>query len=173
MACEPALHRAYLGLGSNLGDRAANLRRARQGLPEAGVRVLAASPLYQTAPWGGVAQPDFLNQVLWGETELAPLPLLDAIKRLERACGRTPTVFWGPRVLDIDILLYDELTFASERLTIPHREMKNRAFVLAPLLDIAPKLVLPGGETAAACYARLPEPEKAGVVLFAEDSFNE
>ncbi len=168
MVSEQALHRVYLGLGSNLGDRAANLRLARQRLPEAGVKVLQASPVYQTAPWGGVEQPDFLNQVLLCETKLAPLPLLDTLKGLEQECGRTPTVFWGPRVLDIDILLYDELTFGSERLTIPHREMRKRAFVLAPLLDIAPGLVLPGGERAAACYARLPERERAGVVLYAE-----
>lgn len=168
MVSEPALHRVYLGLGSNLGNRAANLRLARHSLPEKGVKVLAVSPLYQTAPWGGVKQPDFLNQVLLGETKLKPLALLDTVKELEREAGRTPSVFWGPRVLDIDILLYDELTFGSERLTIPHREMKKRAFVLAPLLDIAPGLVLPGGDTAAACYARLPEQEKAGVVLYAE-----
>ncbi len=168
MVSEQALHRVYLGLGSNLGDRAANLRFARENLPGKGVKVLQASPVYQTAPWGGVAQPDFLNQVLLCETKLAPLPLLDTLKSLEQAAGRVPTVFWGPRVLDIDILLYDELTFGSERLTIPHREMRKRAFVLAPLLDIAPGLVLPGGERAAACYARLPEREKAGVVLYAE-----
>ncbi len=168
MVSEPKLHRVYLGLGSNLGDRAANLAFAREHLPAAGIKVLQASPVYQTAPWGGVAQPDFLNQVLLAETELEPLALLDAVKRLECEAGRTPTVFWGPRVLDIDILLYDELTFASERLTIPHREMRKRAFVLAPLLDIAPGLVLPGGERAAACYARLTEQERTGVVLYAE-----
>ncbi len=161
-------HRVYLGLGSNLGDRAANLRYAVRRLPEFGVEVLAASPLYQTAPWGGVAQPDFLNQALLAATDLAPAELLAAVKRLEEAAGRLPTVFWGPRVLDIDILLYDELTFQSERLTIPHREMKNRAFVLAPLLDLSPELALPDGERAAACYARLPEAEKAGVRLYVE-----
>lgn len=168
MVSDTSRRRVYLGLGSNLGDREANLAFARENLPHTGVQVLKVSPVYQTAPWGGVAQPDFLNQVLLAETELPPLPLLDALKKLEREAGRTPTVFWGPRVLDIDILLYDELTFGSERLTIPHREMRKRAFVLAPLLDIAPGLVLPGGESAAACYARLPEEQKAGVVLYAE-----
>lgn len=171
MASDVNRHLVYLGLGSNLGEREENLRQACAKLAENGVKVLAKSPVYQTAPWGGVEQPDFLNAVLLAETELAPEALLVLVKRLEEEIGRRPTVFWGPRVIDIDILLYDELTFASEKLTIPHREIKNRAFVLLPLLRVAPGLVLPDGETAADCCARLPQAEKDGVVLCAEQDF--
>lgn len=168
MASDLTRHRVYLGLGSNLGEREENLRQACEKLTENGVAVLECSPLYQTAPWGGVEQPDFLNAVLLAETELAPEELLMLVKRLEEEIGRRPTVFWGPRVIDIDILLYEELTFDTEKLTIPHREIKNRAFVLLPLLRIAPGLVLPDGEAVADCYARLPQAEKDGVVLYAE-----
>lgn len=156
----------YLGLGSNLGDREDNLARAIQGLATLGVAVDAVSPLYQTAPWGGVEQPDFLNQVLRGKTALTPLQLAAGIKRLECELGRTKTCFWGPRVIDIDILLYGELTFEAKGLTIPHREICNRAFVLIPLLDVAPGLVLPGGLSAAAALGRLPADEVAGVVPY-------
>lgn len=168
MATDVMRHRVYLGLGSNLGEREENLRQACEKLTENGVAVLECSPLYQTAPWGGVEQPDFLNAVLLAETELAPEELLMLVKRLEEEIGRRPTVFWGPRVIDIDILLYEELTFDTEKLTIPHREIKNRVFVLLPLLRIAPGLVLPDGEAVADCYARLPQAEKDGVVLYAE-----
>lgn len=165
MACaETAKTTVYLGLGSNLGDSAENLRRAISALPEIGVAVDAESPLYRTAPWGGVEQPDFLNQVVRGQTALSPMQLMAALKRLERDLGRTKTCFWGPRIIDIDILLYGELTFAAKGLTIPHREMCNRAFVLIPLLDIAPGLVLPGGLAAEAALKRLPAEELSGVV---------
>lgn len=167
MACvKPRL--VYLGLGSNLEPREENLRFAREHLADAGVRITAESRIYQTAPWGMADQPDFLNQVLQAETELSPPQLLAELKRLEKRAGRVKTVFWGPRVLDIDILLYEELTFAAKGLTIPHREICNRAFVLIPLLDVAPDLVLPGGIRAAAALARLPEAERRGVVLYQE-----
>lgn len=156
-------HLVYLGLGSNLPPRSAHLAAALAELAARGLKILRRSPVYQTKPWGGVPQPDFLNLALAAETELSPLALLALLKRLERDLGRKPTCVWGPRVLDIDILLYDELTFWAKGLTIPHREISNRAFVLIPLLDIAPGLVLPGGLSAAAALSRLPEAERAGV----------
>lgn len=167
MVCaDTGLTEVYLGLGSNLRNREANLARAIRGLAELGVAVDAESALYQTAPWGGVPQPDFLNQVVRGKTALSFLQLAAGIKRLECELGRTRTCFWGPRVIDIDILLYGELTFVAKGLTIPHREICNRAFVLIPLLDIAPRLVLPGGLAAAAALDRLPADEVAGVVAY-------
>lgn len=160
------VYKVYLGLGTNLGDREANLAVGHKLLNERGVRVLAASSIYSTAPWGGVEQPDFLNQVIRVETELPPEELLRVIKQIEADAGRTPTIFWGPRVLDIDILLYDELTFASKGLTIPHREIKNRAFVLVPLAELAPGLVLPDGSRVDVLSAALPQAEKDGVRLW-------
>lgn len=168
MACADKMATVYLGLGSNLEPRKENLHFAREHLPEVGVRIVAESRIYRTAPWGVTDQPDFLNQVVRAETELSPTRLVAELKRLEKLAGRVKTVFWGPRVLDIDILLYEELTFAAKGLTIPHREICNRAFVLIPLLDVAPDLVLPGGMRAAAALARLPEAERNGVVLYHE-----
>ncbi len=161
--------RVYLGLGTNLGDRAANLAAGRDLLGRRGVRVLAESSIYSTAPWGGVEQPDFLNQVVCAETELSPEELLRTVKRIEVAVGRTPGIFWGPRVLDIDILLFDELTFESKGLTIPHREIKNRAFVLTPLGELAPGLVLPDGSRVDELLAALPVSERSGVAVWQEE----
>lgn len=135
-------HIVYLGLGSNLGDRAANLAAARRALAPQ-VRLLAASPVYETAPWGYTDQPDFLNQVLQGETELDPFALLDHLKALEIRLGRQPTFRYGPRAIDVDLLFYDDLVLETERLTLPHPELAKRAFVLVPLADLAPDLVHP------------------------------
>jgi len=167
-------HLVYLGLGSNLGERAENLRRGLGRLQAAGLEFTALSSVYETAPWGGVEQPDFYNLATAGRTELAPPELLRLAKSVEQAVGRRPGVRWGARVLDIDILLYDEilyeektvgeLTFGSEGLIIPHKEMYRRAFVLVPLLEIAPALRVPGrARTAAELLAALPPAERRGV----------
>jgi 2-amino-4-hydroxy-6-hydroxymethyldihydropteridine diphosphokinase len=132
----------YLALGSNLGDRAANLRAAWDGLPPA-VQPLAASPVYETPPWGYIDQPAFLNQVIRGATQLAPAGLLDAVKRLESALGRQPTFRNGPRQIDIDLLFYGDTVLSLPGLTIPHPRLAERAFVLVPLADLAPGLVHP------------------------------
>jgi 2-amino-4-hydroxy-6-hydroxymethyldihydropteridine diphosphokinase len=132
----------YLGLGTNLGDRLDNLLRARLALhPE--VRVLTASPIYETPPWGYLEQPDFLNQVLKAETALPPFALLDYIKEIEVKIGRTPGVRYGPRLIDLDILLYDDISLHTPQLTIPHPRLAERAFALAPLADLAPNLLHP------------------------------
>ena len=132
----------YLALGSNLGDRPANLRAAIAALPPA-VRTLAQSPIYETPPWGLTDQPAFLNMVLKVETHLAPLDLLAHLKHLESELGRLPAVCWGPRLIDMDILFYDELILKIPELTIPHPHLQARAFVLVPLADLDPGLVHP------------------------------
>ena len=134
-----------LGLGGNVGDPAAAIEAALAGLSERGIaEVDRVSSLYRTAPWGGVPQPDYANACAIGRTQLKPLPLLDAIKRLERDLGRVDTVRWGPRAIDIDILFYGDLAMQDERLVIPHRDLLRRAFVLIPLAEIAPDLVIAG-----------------------------
>jgi 2-amino-4-hydroxy-6-hydroxymethyldihydropteridine diphosphokinase len=135
----------YLSLGSNLGDRAENVRAALRSLA-ARVEIEAVSSLYETAPVGVPDQPAFLNAVARGSTALAPHELLAFLKGIEQQVGRRPTFRWGPRVIDIDILLYDGTTLDSPTLTIPHREMMRRAFVLVPLAEIAPDLTPPGQE---------------------------
>ena len=135
----------YLGLGSNVGDRLANLRAARDALGAHGVEVLAASSVYVTAPQGEVTdQPDFLNACLQVRTALGPEELLDASKAVERELGRTPGgVRHGPRPIDVDVLLLGDLRFSSERLALPHPEVTSRRFVLEPLLELDPDLALP------------------------------
>jgi 2-amino-4-hydroxy-6-hydroxymethyldihydropteridine diphosphokinase len=136
----------YLALGTNLGDREANLREARRRLEAGGVRLERCSSIYETEPWGVLDQPRFLNAVCRGRTELSPERLLALAKRIEGALGRVPTVRYGPRAIDIDILLYDRVACASRELTIPHPRLAERAFVLVPLAEIAPDLVVPGLE---------------------------
>jgi len=132
-----------LALGSNLGDRAENLARARSLLAQS-LTLLARSPIYETEPWGVTDQPDFLNQTLQAECDLAPEALLALVKAIEARMGRDfAAVRYGPRVIDIDILAYDDLLYDSPRLTIPHQRLPERAFVLTPLNDIAPDWVHP------------------------------
>ena len=129
--------RAFLSLGSNLGDRRALLRDAVESLPD----VVAVSPVYETAPVGGPEQDNFLNLVVQLDTELTPTQLLGVCHLIESSAERVRDVRWGPRTLDIDIIWMDEVTMDDERLTIPHPRWKERRFVLAPLRDLAPDLV--------------------------------
>ena len=135
-------HTVYLALGSNVGNRAANLKAAIAALPPQ-MEVKVKSRVYETPPWGYTNQEKFLNQVVKAWTYLEPEPLLKHLKRLEVALGRVPTFQYGPRLIDIDILLYDDLVFDSADLKIPHPQMHERGFVLLPLMDIAPDLVHP------------------------------
>lgn len=136
----------YLGLGSNVGDRLANLRAARDALERRGVRVDAASSVYETAPQGEVAdQRDFLNACLRIRTRLEPEALLAECKGVERELGRRPGPRHGPRPADVDVLLLDGLARRSARLTLPHPEVTARRFVLEPLLELDPGLRLPDG----------------------------
>jgi dihydropteroate synthase/2-amino-4-hydroxy-6-hydroxymethyldihydropteridine diphosphokinase len=155
---------AYLGLGTNLANRAVNLRRAVQGLA-AFMTVEAISPVYQTPPWGVADQPAFFNLCLAATTHLSPPQLLRGIKELERRLGRRPTFRWGPRLIDIDILFYDDLIVGDEGLQIPHPGLTERPFVLAPLADLAPDLVHPdNGRTVAELLASVDQTglEKSG-----------
>ncbi len=149
------MHTVYLGLGTNIGNRAANLQAAVTGLAE-NLNVTAVSPIYETAPWGITDQPDFLNMCLIAETDLPPNELLALLKNLEKEIGRVPGERWGPRLIDIDLLFYAHQIIKTEKLTIPHPELPERAFVLRPLADIAPDFVHPVlGETIAALAAKV------------------
>ena len=134
--------RVYLGLGSNLGDRRANLRQALRRLEEQ-VAVDAVSALYETPPMGPPDQPWYLNAACGGTTGLDPRELLAFIKGLERGLGRVASVRWGPRAIDIDILFYGDLVLRTPELVIPHPGVPNRRFVLAPMTDIAPEFMHP------------------------------
>lgn len=148
----------YLGLGSNVGDRAANLRRAVEALPAAGVAVLACSSLYDTDPVGEVLdQPSFLNAVIRVDTDLEPLALLDAVKRTEAELGREPGgVRHGPRAIDIDLLLLGDIELDAGRLQLPHAQVLTRRFVLIPALELDPQLTVPDGRRLADALAALP-----------------
>jgi 2-amino-4-hydroxy-6-hydroxymethyldihydropteridine diphosphokinase len=136
----------YLGLGSNVGDRRANLQAAVEDLWVHGVAVLDSSSVYETEPVGEVVdQREFFNACLRVETGLEPEPLLDVCKAVEQALGREPGgVRHGPRPIDVDLLLLGDLEYESDRLRLPHREVTSRRFVLVPLLELAPELVVPG-----------------------------
>jgi 2-amino-4-hydroxy-6-hydroxymethyldihydropteridine diphosphokinase len=137
----------YLGLGSNVGDRRANLEAAVAALPAQGVSVLASSSVYETEPVGLVLdQRAFFNACLAIETELDPEELLHACKAVERELGRQPGgPRHGPRAIDVDLLLLGATTYRSERLALPHAEVTSRRFVLVPLLELEPELTLPDG----------------------------
>jgi len=137
---------AFLGLGSNLGDRLANLQAAVDALQtEPGLRVTASSRVWETVPVGGPPQPDYLNAVIRVETDLSARDLLDVARRVEARLGRVRKERWGARSLDVDILLYDEEQIDESDLVVPHPRMAQRAFVLLPLLELEPDPVLPNG----------------------------
>ena len=149
--------RGYLSLGSNVGDREANLRAAVEALPRHGVEVEAVSALYETEPVGEILdQPDFLNAAARVSTELGPEKLLDVCKAIEVEEGR---MFGGPRhgprPIDIDVLLLGDLEHRSDRLTIPHADLTQRRFVIVPLLELDPELRLPDGSSLADALAAL------------------
>jgi 2-amino-4-hydroxy-6-hydroxymethyldihydropteridine diphosphokinase len=156
------MSRGYLSIGSNVGDRRAHLQAAADLLPAHGARVTASSATYDTDPVGEILdQPAFLNACLQIETDLSPLELLDACKAVEAERGRVLEsdpgyVHHGPRALDVDLLLLGDEPFESDRLTLPHREVTRRRFVLIPLLELDFDLVLPGGQRAADALAQLP-----------------
>jgi len=126
----------YLSLGSNLGNRFENLRKAKRLLTQNGITIISNSRLFETTPYGVREQPNFLNIAVRAATDKEPEELLRVIKQIERDMGRESTYRWGPRIIDIDILLYENLIYRSNTLTIPHPEIKKRDFFLIPLLDI-------------------------------------
>ncbi|MBI2874692.1 MAG: 2-amino-4-hydroxy-6-hydroxymethyldihydropteridine diphosphokinase [Firmicutes bacterium] len=136
----------YVGLGANLGERQANLTGALAGLAGTpGVRITGCSSVYETEPMGPPGQPLYLNAVARGDTRLPPLDLLRVFKELETRMGRRPGLRWGPRCIDLDLLLYGSVQLEGPELTVPHPGLALRAFVLLPLVELAPSLVLPDG----------------------------
>src|SRR5262249_34847168 len=154
---EGARVRATIGLGSNLGDREANLRQALEHLAQTpDTAVVRASSLYDTEPVGVEEQPHFLNAVAQLETQLSPQQLLWNLKLIERRLGRVRTQRWGPRTIDLDLLLYEDLVLDEDDLQIPHPELAKRSFVLVPLVELDPLLVHPAtGETMLALLQKL------------------
>ena len=138
--------RAFVGLGSNLGDREGTIARAVELLSAAaGVELVAVSRLRETEPWGPVEQPAYLNGAIELETELPPHALLDVLLAVEQALGRDRTgERWGPRTIDLDLLLYDEVELDEPGLTVPHPRLHERRFALEPLAELAPDAVVPG-----------------------------
>ncbi len=135
----PSGERIFIGMGSNLGDRTENLCAARDriaALP--GTDLVACSRFHATEPWGFADQPEFLNAVVEVRSSLDPEALLDALKQIERHLGRRETFRWGPRKIDLDLLLYGERRLSTDRLTLPHPLAASRPFVMAPLAEIAP-----------------------------------
>lgn len=151
-------HRAYVGIGTNLGDRERNVERALEALGNAG-SVRAVSSFYRSTPWGKIDQPWFLNAVAELSTSQSPRELLTALLSIERRLGRTPAERWGPRIIDLDLLLYDDLTIDEEDLRVPHPRLRERAFVLVPLAEL--------DERFAAWRDALDASERAGVVNYA------
>lgn len=137
-------YRVFLGLGSNIGERQLLLNRAAAELKRLDrTKVIWSSSVYEAEPFGKKDQPKFLNAVVELETNLAPLELLEQVKGIERRIGRTPTEKWGPREIDLDILLYDGVVHNDENVTVPHPELGKRKFVLVPFREIAPDVVHP------------------------------
>jgi 2-amino-4-hydroxy-6-hydroxymethyldihydropteridine diphosphokinase len=148
-----------LGMGSNIGDKAGNIARALELLEERGIiRLSAVSSIYRTAPWGYVEQDFFGNACAVGETRLPPLELLAATNAVEIDMGRQPSVRWGPRLIDIDILFHGDASFAHAQLNLPHKDLFERAFVLVPLAEIAPHLNISGRSIAKAAAGFAGEP---------------
>ncbi|MDO5786779.1 MAG: 2-amino-4-hydroxy-6-hydroxymethyldihydropteridine diphosphokinase [Phascolarctobacterium sp.] len=136
-------HTAYVALGSNLGDKEGNLRRALELLEERGVEVVRVSSFICTEPYGVTDQPKFLNGVCQVRTSLAPLALLHILLAIEQEMGRVRLRHWGERNIDLDLLLYEDVVMDTPELTLPHPDMQNRDFVLLPLAEIAPEIIHP------------------------------
>jgi len=131
--------KAYLGIGSNMGDKEAYIKRALEGLKEHGrIRNVKCSELFVTSPYGGVEQDDFLNGAVSLETLLTPMELLNYLHKLEQEAGRERKIHWGPRTLDLDVLLYEDYVSDDPVLTVPHPDMENREFVLRPMAELSP-----------------------------------
>ena len=143
MQSKDFFHTAYLALGSNLGDKEANLRRALELLQQRGVEVVKTSSFICTEPYGVTDQPQFLNGVCEVRTSLEPLELLQTLLEIDQEMGRVRLRHWGERNIDLDLLLYEDVVLDTPELILPHPDMQNRDFVLLPLAEIAPELVHP------------------------------
>jgi 2-amino-4-hydroxy-6-hydroxymethyldihydropteridine diphosphokinase len=144
--------RAYLGLGSNLGDRAYYLSEAAAALKRSSIDIVSISRIYETEPWGVLDQPMYWNQVIEVETFLRPLDLLHVCQEIEKKLGRVRKEHWGSRTIDIDLLIYDNEVSNTDELKLPHPYLEEREFVLSPLREIAPNLILPSGRSIQAVF---------------------
>jgi 2-amino-4-hydroxy-6-hydroxymethyldihydropteridine diphosphokinase len=155
--------RAYVGLGANLGDREGTIGRA-VGLLDAtaGIRVRRVSTLRETEPWGPIEQPPFLNGVAALETDLEPRELLDVLLDIEQRLGRVRGERYGPRTIDLDLLLYGEVVVDEPGLAVPHPRLHERRFALEPLAELAPDALVPGRGTASRLLAALDRPRESG-----------
>jgi len=169
---ERRAEQVFLGLGSNLGDRHENLQRAVRELAEiTATTVLRCSSVYETSPVGAVEQDDFLNQVLQIDTALSPENLLQEVQAIEQRLGRVRSLRWGPRTIDIDILIWGDRVVRTPTLTIPHPEITNRRFVLQPLTEIAGDFELPlHGKTVRQLLHALGDDDTKAVRVAAETS---
>lgn len=134
---------AFIGLGSNIGNKTQNLKSAIEKLKENQIEILNISSFYKTKPYGYTDQPEFLNAVVKIQTNLSPKELLKTLMKIERKLGRKRTIRWGPRTIDLDILFYDDLIINEKDLIIPHPDLHNREFVLKPLNEIEPEFIHP------------------------------
>lgn len=137
------VHRAYILLGSNLNDRHAQIQAAERFIQAGAGKIIQQSSLYETAPWGKTDQPDFLNKILAIETAHTPMELLDKLLEIELKMGRERKERWDARLIDIDILFYDDLVYSDARLVIPHPGIAHRKFTLVPLIEIIPDFIHP------------------------------
>jgi 2-amino-4-hydroxy-6-hydroxymethyldihydropteridine diphosphokinase len=162
---EAMVTRAYIGLGSNVGDRLQFLQRAVKHLSAtAGVHVLNVSSVYETEPIGPAAQAWFFNAVVEIDTSLSPAALLASTQGIEHALGRVTMYRWGPRTVDLDILLYGNRRVKTASLEIPHPELCNRVFAMLPLLELAPDAALPGGTKVSSCLSPLIPSQQVNLV---------
>jgi 2-amino-4-hydroxy-6-hydroxymethyldihydropteridine diphosphokinase len=157
-------HTVFIALGTNLGNRLQNLQNAISQMMPA-LQIEHLSPIYETVPWGYLEQPDYLNQVIKAKTYLSPVKLLRHLKHIEKQMGRQISVKNGPRLIDLDILFYDDIVLNSPVLTIPHPRMQGRAFMLVPLVDIEPGLIHPILKKTAIDLSY--ETDKTGIKIFA------
>ena len=137
------MHKVFVGIGTNLGNRHKNIEDAFKNLQFYNLKIIKKSPVYETEPYGLKEQPNFLNCVVEIEVEVSPEELLKKFLKIEKEMGRERKIPWGPRIIDLDILFYGNLVINEVNLKIPHPDIKNRFFVLKPLSDIAPRLVHP------------------------------
>lgn len=166
---EHKVNRIFLGLGANLGDRASAIHGARAALSENGWEEISFSGLFETPPWGNTEQPAFFNAVVEGRWEGNPAELLRLLMHIETVLGRERLEKWGPRQIDIDILCFGDVVMETQRLTIPHPFLHQRAFVLVPWHSIAPEFVVPGLEMKVEeLLDGLPAEDRAGVTSIAE-----
>ncbi len=137
------MHRAIIAIGTNLGDKEENIKKAIEMMKQRGIRIVKSAGVYRTKPYGYTNQPDFLNSAAEIETMLSPEELIETLLSIEKDMGRVRKVHWGPRIIDLDIIFFDNLTVDKENLKIPHPDMQNRLFVLKPVSEIAPCRVHP------------------------------